>query len=203
LLASFYIGLAAEALAFAARNWARLAGRAVIAVTALLALHWCVAVNAGLLLDPRYDAEAWMATHVLPGDTIETYGQNCFLPRFPRQDEVWRVGMAPLNVRNPLPGVRERREPFLVPRNPRFIVVSLAWARRYLRAPVALGNGHAYSTLQQRDFMDTDARRYFAALTGEKLSYRLVHAASYKSLWPAVHIHDSLDETIWIFERIS
>jgi hypothetical protein len=203
LLASFYIGIAAEALAFAARNWVRLAGRALIAVTALLALHWCVAVNAGLLLDPRYDAEAWMAAHVLPGDTIETYGQNCFLPRFPRQAEVWRVGMTPLNVRNPLAGVRERREPFFVARNARFIVVSLAWARRYLRAPVALGNGHIYSTLQQRDFMNTDARLYFAALAGEKLSYQLVHAASYKGLWPVVHIHDSLDETIWIFERTS
>lgn len=201
LLASFYIGLAVEALAFAAQGWVRLAGRALVAVTALLALHWCVAVNAALLLDPRYDAEAWMAAHVLPGDTIETYGQNCFLPRFPRDAEVWRVGVAPLNRRNPLAGIRERREPFFVPRNPRFIVVSLAWARRYLRAPVILGKGHVYSALQQQDFMDTDAHMYFAALTGEKLPYRLVHAASYKGLWPVVHIHDSLDETIWIFER--
>jgi hypothetical protein len=201
LLASFYIGLAAEALVFAARGWLRLAGRALVAVTALLALHWCVAVNAALLLDPRYDAEAWLTAHALPGDTIETYGQNCFLPRFPRDAEVWRVGMALLNLRNPLAGVREVREPFLVPRDPRFIVVSLAWARRYLRAPVVLGKGHVYSVLQQQDFMNTDAHMYFAALTSEKLPYRLVHASSHKGVWPVVHIHDSLDETIWIFER--
>ena len=42
---------------------------------------------------------------------------------------------------------------------------------------------------------------YFKALTSEKLNYRLAYAASYRGLWPVVHIHDSLDETIWIFER--
>ena len=57
--------------------------------------------------------------------------------------------------------------------------------------------------LQQADFANDDARLYFMALAGEKLRYRLVHAASYRGLWPVVHIHDSLDETIWIFERAS
>jgi hypothetical protein len=201
LLACFYIGIAAEALACTGRDWLRLSGRALLAMTALLALHWCVAVNAAMLLDPRYDAETWLAAQVLPGDTIETYGQNCFLPRFPRQAVVTRVGGAPLAQRNPLAGVRELREPFFVPRNPRFIVISLAWARRYLRPAVTLKEGHVYSPLQQGDFLNTDARLYFAALVGEKLHYRLVHAASYNGLWPVVHIHDSLDETIWIFER--
>ena len=201
VLATFYIGIAAEALAFARRDWLRLSGRALLAVTALLALHWCVAVNAALLLDPRYEAEVWLAAHVMPGDTIETYGQNCFLPRFPRQALVTRVGVTPLVLRNPLPGVRELREPFFVPRNPRFILVSLAWARRYLRPPVSLKQGHVYSALQQQDFLNTDARLYFAALAGEKLHYRLAHAASYNGLWPVVHIHDSLDQTIWIFEH--
>ena len=201
VLATFYIGLAAEALAFAGQRWLRLTGRAFVAVAALLALHWCVAIHAAFLQDPRYDAEAWLAANVLPGDTIETYGQNCFLPRFPERSTVWRVATSPLNLRNPLPGVRELREPYFVPRNPRFIVVNLAWARRYLRPPVTLGEGHVYSALQQSDFMNTDARLYFAALAGEKLPYRLAHASAYRGSWPVVHIHDSLDETIWIFER--
>jgi hypothetical protein len=201
VLSCVYIGIAAEALAFAAQEKLRLAGRGFLAVAALLALHWCVAINAALLLDPRYDTEVWLAAHVTSGDTIETYGQNCFLPRFPQRATVWRVGFAPLNLRNPLPGVRELREPFFMPRNPRFIVVSLAWARRYLRPPVALSHGHVYSRLQQQDFLNTDARLYFAALASEKLPYRLAHAASYGGLWPVVHIHDSLDETVWIFER--
>ena len=201
LLASFYIGIAADALAFAAQDRLRLAGRALLAVTALLALHWCVAVNAALLLDPRYDAEAWLATHVKSGDAIETYGQNCFLPRFPQQALVTRIGQGDLRLRNPLPGVTERQEPFLASRQSRFIVLSLAWARRYLRAAVPLGPGRIYSPLQQADFANGDAHLYFTALTSQKLNYRLAYAASYRGLWPVTHIHDSLDETIWIFER--
>ena len=201
VLATFYIGIAADALAFAAQDWLRLAGRALLAVTALLALHWCVAVNAALLLDPRYDAEAWLAAHVKPGDAVETYGQNCFLPRFPRGAVVTRIGQTDLRLRNPLPGVTERQEPFIAPRQSSFIVLSLAWARRYLRAGVPLTGGRIYSPLQQADFANGDAHLYFKALTSEKLNYRLAYAASYRGLWPVVHIHDSLDETIWIFER--
>ena len=201
VLATFYIGIAADALAFAAQDRLRLAGRALLAVTALLALHWCVAVNAALLLDPRYDAEAWLAAHIKPGDKIETYGQNCFLPRFPRAALVTRIGQTDLRLRNPLPGVVERQEPFIAPRQSRFIVLSLAWARRYLRAGVPLAGGRIYSPLQQADFANGDAHLYFKALTSEKLNYRLAYAASYRGLWPVVHIHDSLNETIWIFER--
>ena len=64
-----------------------------------------------------------------------------------------------------------------------------------------LGPGRIYSPLQQADFANGDAHLYFTALTSEKLNYRLAYAASYRGLWPVVHIHDSLDETIWIFER--
>ena len=100
-----------------------------------------------------------------------------------------------------LPGVTERQEPFIAPRQSRFIVLSLAWARRYLRAGVPLTGGRIYSSLQQADFANGDAHLFFKALTSEKLNYRLAYAASYRGLWPVVHIHDSLDETIWIFER--
>ncbi|HSS14508.1 MAG TPA: hypothetical protein VLL04_11475, partial [Rhizomicrobium sp.] len=93
---------AADALAFAAQDRLRLASRSLLAVTALLGLHWCVAVDAALLLDPRYDAEAWLAAHIKPGDAIETYGQNCFLPRFPQQALVTRIGQTDLRLRNPL-----------------------------------------------------------------------------------------------------
>jgi hypothetical protein len=201
VLAAFYVGLAAEALAFAGPTWMRLAGRAALAPTALLALHWCMAVNAALLLDPRYDAEAWLAAHVKPGDRIETYGQNCFLPRFPQSARTTRVGQGYLRLRNPLPGVTEVQQPFLAPRNSRYIVVSLAWARRYLKAPEPLREGRVHSRLQQMDFLNGDAHLYFTSLAAEQRGYRLVHAAAYRGWWPVVHIHDSLAETIWIFER--
>jgi hypothetical protein len=64
-----------------------------------------------------------------------------------------------------------------------------------------LGSGHIYSRLQQADFRNADARSYFARLLEGKAGYRLAHTAHYDGLWPKVHIHDSLGETIWIFER--
>jgi hypothetical protein len=203
VLATFYIGIAAEVLAFAVQPWMRLAARTALAVTALFALHQAIAINAALLFDPRYDAERWMAAHVRPGDRIETYGQNCFLPRFPRGAAVVRIGQGDLKLRNPLPGTSEERAPFSASRDPRFIVVSAKWAERYLRPETPLPDGHVYSRLQQADFRNADARGHFAGLRDGTLGYRLAHAARYDGLWPVVHIHDSLDEAIWIFERAS
>ncbi|HXB52312.1 MAG TPA: hypothetical protein VNU69_06065 [Rhizomicrobium sp.] len=201
VLACVYIGIAAEVLAFPARDRLRLIGRGVLVLVALAALHQAVAINAAMLFDPRYDAERWMAAHVKPGDVIETYGQNCFLPRFPHPARVIRVGQGSLRLRNPLPGVTELRQPFILPRHSRFIVLSLAWADRYLKPVTPLPPGHIYSRLQQLDFINTDARIHFQALLNGQAGYRLVYAARPASLWPIVHIHDSLDEPVWIFER--
>jgi len=202
LMACVYMGIAA-AFVLKARPWLRPVAVAVLAVTGLLSLHQTMAVDAAMLLDPRYDAEAWMAARVRPGDTMETYGQNCFLPRFPQGVRVSRVGQGDLKLRNPLPGVTELRQPFSARRSPRFIVVSGAWVRRYLRSELPLKSGHIYSRLQQADFRNADARGHFAALDGGRLPYRLVHVARYQGrFWPAMHIHDSLDEPIGIYERL-
>lgn len=201
VLSCVYIGIAAEMLAFASRDWMRFAGRGALLLVALAALHMCVAVDAAMLFDPRYDAERWMAAHVRPGDVVETYGQNCFLPRFPANARVIRVGQGSLKVRNPLPGVGELRQPFILPRHPRFVVLSLAWARRYLEPAIPLPAGRIYSRLQQQDFINTDAALHFQGLVNGTAGYRLAYAARPSSLWPIVHIHDSLDEPVWIFER--
>jgi hypothetical protein len=203
VLACVYIGIAAEILAFAAQDWVQLAARAALAVTALFALQQAIAINAALLFDPRYDAERWLEAHVTPGDRLETYGQNCFLPRFPSNANVSRIGQGDLKVRNPLPGVTEVRAPFGAGGKARFLVVNAKWAERYLRPEVPLAQGHIYSRLQQADFRNQNARGYFAHLLDGSAGYRLVHTAHYDGLWPAVHIHDSLDETIWLFERVS
>lgn len=201
ILACVYIGIAADILGSVTQPWLRFAGRAVLAATALFALHQVVAVDAAFLFDPRYDAEGWMAAHVKPGDTIETYGQNCFLPRFPSAAQVTRVGQGDLKVRNPLPGVREIRAPFSAPREARFIVVNAKWADRYLRPQLPLLEGHIYSPLQQADFRNTDARGYFSALWDQRLHYRIAYRALYRGPKPRIAIHDSLDEMIVIFER--
>ena len=114
-----------------------------------------------------------------------------------------RVGQGDLRLRNPLPGVTDVRQAFLARRHPRFIVVSLAWAWRFLRPPAPLPFGRIYSPLELADFRNSDGRIYFSALARGMLGYRLAHSAHYQGLWPMVHIHDSLDEPVWIFERAS
>jgi hypothetical protein len=86
---------------------------------------------------------------------------------------------------------------------PTFIVVSGVWVRRYRMSQRPLLPGHIYSPLQQADFRNRAARAYFAALDEGRLNYRLVHVARYhRRFWPELHIHDSLNEPIGIFERL-
>ena len=204
VLSCVYIGIAASWLISASHRWARLAACGGIAATALLALHASLAVGAAMLQDPRYDAEAWMRANVRPGDVIETYGQNAYLPRFPQGATVLRVGMKPLKARNPLHGVTEVREPFDNPRASRYIVVNDWWLRHYTEPQSELGGHRIPSRAQAALYGDVAARAYFQALKGGRLAYRLTHvAAPAAGPWPAVHIHESLNETILIFERIS
>jgi hypothetical protein len=204
VLACVYIGIACEMLALAVQPWLRLGAQAVLAVTALLAVHQCIAVNAAMLLDPRYDAQAWLAGQAQQGDGIEVYDRNWMLPRFPQSASVTRVGQGDLKSRNPMPGVTEVRQAFSARRAPpRFILVSGVWARRFLREERPLMPGHIYSRLQQEDIRNADARQYFQALVQGRLPYRLMHVSRYQGrFWPAVHIHDSLNEPIGIYERL-
>lgn len=206
ILAAVYVGIAADYFAFAFEGWRRWVGRAVLVATALFALHHCIAVNAAMIFDPRYEAERWMTAHIPAGETVETYGQNAYLPRFPAHATVSRIGNRPLKSRNPLPRLIELREPYdaVAARNPRFIVVSDWWLRHYTEPQSELGGRRMPSKAQQALFDDLPARRYFAALRDGRLNYRLAHtAAPVQRLWPLLHIHESLNETILIFERKS
>lgn len=139
LMLAVYGGLAAERAAFAARAATRWVGRALLASSAAAALFACLTVNASFLLDPRYDAERWLREHAAPGDVIEVYGLNVYMPRLPAGARVVRVGHEPLSRRNPLPGVEERQAPFREAhaRGARFLVVSEGWVWRYLLDPDA------------------------------------------------------------------
>ena len=202
LLATVYIGITAERLIALPRAWARCVATGILIATAAFALYWCIGVNAAFLNDPRYEAEAWMAAQIHPGDTIETYGQNAFLPRFPSGVTVWRVGETSLATRNPLHGVREVRAAFDRPRDSRYIVVSAWWAAHYTAPASELGGHRMPSPNQQALYADLPARRYFTALMSGAAGYHLAHVAQANTApWPQVHIHASVNETVWIFER--
>jgi hypothetical protein len=141
---------------------------------------------------------------VRPGDSIETYGQNAYLPRFPNGVSVLRVGTKPVRARAPLYRITEVQAPFDALRAPRFIVVNDWWLRHYTEPQSELGGHRIPSRAQAALYGDVAARDYFTALKEQRLAYRLTYVASPATgIWPQVHIHESLNETILIFERKS
>lgn len=178
---------------------------AIAGACVAVALFRCIAVDAAMVLDPRYDAEAWLRGHVQPGDHVEAYGNNVHLLRFPEGAYVERVEPSPVEGRNPLPGVVEVSDRYsnVDARQPRFVVVSEFWAHRYLIEDAESGGlGGFVSTSQARLQADTDSRAYFHALRDGRLDYRWAHLSGWSSpIWPQVDIHESLTRPVWIFER--
>jgi hypothetical protein len=176
-----------------------------VVVAFAFAFFACVAVDANLVRDPRYDAEAWLAAHSAPGDRIETYGRNVYLPRFPVGRDVIRVGREPVGARSPLPGVTEIDAPFgeVLARNSRFLVVSDGWVWRYTLDPARLGTaGRILAPTMTAAAEDADATGFFRSLFRGDGPYRLAHAAVYASpIFPQLDIHASTARSVFIFER--
>jgi hypothetical protein len=171
-----------------------------------IGLFGCAAVDAAMVLDPRYDAEQWLHAHVRPSDSMEVYGNNVHLPRLTSFPNVSRVDPSPVSTRSPMPGLIEVSDRFsnVDMRRPRFIVVSEFWAEKYLVPAVELRHGdHVLSPEQQRMQQDLDSRAFFRALRDERLAYRLAHASNWDSeVWPQLDFHASLGRSTWIFERV-
>ncbi len=207
LMLAVYGGSAVEALAFASRAAVRWPGRLLVGVAAALALHTCIAVDVNLLFDPRYDAEAWLREHVRPGDTIETYGHNVYLPRFPEQARVIRVGPEPIDKRNPMPGFVEIAAPYAdAPTRPaRFIVLPVGWGWRYLFHPaeVPLNPGRRFAPGQLRSATDESATTFFEHLVSSSDAFAFVHESKYeRSKWfPVIDVHGTSARPVWIYER--
>ncbi len=202
-----YAGLALDAVHARLRRDA-LGVAAGLGVAALLAfaLFGCVAVDAAMVLDPRYDAEAWMRDHVRPGNRLEIYGTNVQLPRLPEGAEMERVDLGPVATRNPILGVTEVQAPFgdIEARRPKYILASEFWVGRYLLDPGwSEPNGRVFSKGQERLASDADSRAYFHALRDGRLPYRMAHVSTWtSSFWPRVDIHASLTRELSIFERV-
>ncbi len=175
---------------------------------ALLAwgLFRCLDVDANLVLDPRYDAEEWLATHVAPGDVLEVEGRNVYLPRLPPQAHVIRVGPEPVDTRNPLYGAEERRDALMHvrARAPRWIVAAALYAEGYLAPPdVSRAWGRVLNDAQVHASLDPDAIGFFRGLQEGTLGYRLVHTSTWSSrFWPRLDLHGSLAQDQWIYERV-
>jgi hypothetical protein len=199
-----YAGIAMDALVRRARG-GRARPLAVAAAGGAIGagLFSCLAVDANLLLDPRYDAEAWMREHVGPGDLVETYGLNVYLPRFPPQARVIRVG--PEKSKNPMPGIEEVADRFgnAPARGARFLVVSRGWVWRYMFDPSAWDKtGRVVPRTQIVTATEPDGSAFFQGLGRPGSGYREAYVARWSSaLWPALDVHASLSREILIFER--
>lgn len=201
---ALYAGVAAEFLLRSEIFLVRRAWLASCLLAGCFAFVRCAGITTAFLADPRYDAERWMADHMRPGERVEIYGLNAYLPRFPAGLAVVRVGPKPLKSRNPLPGVKEVRELYgaVGSRRPRYLVVPGFWVADYIsRSSKASDAGRIVQKVGVAARLDVDARNYFGALFLGRLPYRLVHRSSYTApLGPNVNAYESLAQTVYIFE---
>jgi len=206
LFLGVYAGLGLDATLFwAPRPAARLVQAAGAALLAW-ALFECAAVDASLLEDTRYDAEAWLAAHVRPGESLEVYGNLVYLPRLPPHARVMRVDQRPVETRNPLPGAKEVLAPFedVEQRKPQWIVVTEPQLGPYLADAAEVERMGRILTPGQSAAQRDPARKYFRDLVAGRAGYRVAHVSEWTSrVWPLVQIHASTGQRVQIFERLN
>jgi hypothetical protein len=206
MMLGLYGGIGAESLLYAERRGLRVASVVMLSVPFVLGLYRCVAVDAAFLFDPRYDCERWMREHIAPGDTVETYGLNVYLPRFPEGRRVIRVGPEPLDKRNPMPGITEVQDAYenAPRRGARYIVLSEAWAWRYLISPSpSLATGQTIAPNQWRTASEEAPARFFFHLVRSEGDFGLVHVSDYehRAWFPIIDVHGAVGRSVWIYER--
>jgi hypothetical protein len=199
-----YAGIAlARLVAARALRWLV---RGAIATALGLALYTSLELDANLLLDPRYQTEAFLRANARPGDVVVLQGLNVYLPRIQLSGpEFVRIGPTDPQKRGPIPGLKEVQAPYasIVARKPRFIVVSECWVWRYLPDVFAgTPEGRVRPATQQTDAADQDAADFYGALFGGVLPYRVAHAARFDHpFFRRQHLHASVGCPVYTFER--
>lgn len=206
VLLAVYVGVAAATLWSARVKAAALALRALLVASFAKAAFDAASIDAALVLDPRYEAEAWLEEHARPGDLVETYALNVYLPRFPAKTRVIRVGPGPADKRNPLPDVTEVQDAYgnVAARRPRFIVVSQGWVWRYLLDPEQhMEPGRVLPPTQKSTGSEADGSRFFRGLVEGRQGYREAFKARWTSkIFPRLDLHASTGQEVWIYERV-
>ncbi|HEX7666925.1 MAG TPA: glycosyltransferase family 39 protein, partial [Polyangiaceae bacterium] len=163
-----YAGIGADWMLSLGPEIAKRVTRVVLAGAVMWGAFLAVDVEANLLLDPRYDAEEWLRANVKSGETIEVHGKNVYLPRFPPQAHVVRVGLDPAGSRNPLPGVEEKEDKFtdIAARHPEWIVVDEGFGGQIVRDAHASENtsGRVFSQMQLATKENADITTFFTGL---------------------------------------
>jgi 4-amino-4-deoxy-L-arabinose transferase-like glycosyltransferase len=171
----------------------------------LLGLRLAGCVIATMHDDARYDAERFLRERVSPGETIEVYGPNVYLPRFPRGASVQRIGTSAASHRNPMPGIVEKQDRLgaVDERRPRWIVVGTGFAWRYLQEVHGPKDGRVLPEIQRAMLLDSDTTSYVRALFAGQAGYAVAHVShsSGSALLPPRPLHASLATDVFVFER--
>lgn len=201
-----YAGIALARLATArtfALSWA---ARTVVVAVLATALHGAIELDVNLLLEPRYEAEAFLRGRARTGDVVEVHGLNVYLPRVQHGPKFVRVGPTEPRTRGPVHGLEELQAPYasIADRSPSFIVVSECWVWRYLPEVFApTPTGRIRPVTQQLNANDVDATTFYGALFAGRLPYRLAHTARFDHpLFRRRHLHASVGCPVYTFERI-
>jgi hypothetical protein len=208
LMLSIYAGIAIERGWFgrsrSSSSLSRVAARLACVGIVGWSLWRCIELDANLVLEPRYRCEAWLKEHVRPGDVIETYGLNVYLPRFPPGAHVVRVGSSPPNKRSPMPGIEEVQAPYLEidRRRPEYVVVSECYSWRWIQLFATPLEGRVIPKTMERLASDDDGVRFFNDLFVKKLGYDLVEISHFEHpIFRRVELHASVSCPMYVLER--
>jgi hypothetical protein len=200
-----YAGIALAQLAAARSRMARWLVRGAITSALGLALYTCIELDANLLLEPRYETEAFLRANAKPGDVVELHGLNVYLPRIQPGPKFVRVAPTDPTKRGPIPGLEEIQAPYssIAARQPKFIVVSECWVWRYLPDVFAgTPDGRIQPKTQKLDAADEDATGFYGALFGGVLPYRVAHTARFEHpFFRRHHLHASVGCPVYTFQR--
>jgi hypothetical protein len=183
----------------------RWVGQAITIVGVALALSEEIRLIATILDEPRYSTEEFLA-EVANRDasaTIETYGLNVYLPRFPDGAHVTRIGHNDPKKRGVVPGIEELQGNLgdIEERKPQFVVVNECFVWRYLeRDDLAPTSGHVVPSSQRLDANDPDSTTFFRRLFHEELRYHpadISKITSFERSW----LHSSLGCPMYVFQR--
>lgn len=189
---------------------------AAAALIAAAGLFRAFEVDVNLAADTRYAVEGWLRS--LPANTtVETYGGLVYLPHFPPNCSVTRIGVDPAKKRSPLTGAREVQAHFasIEERRPAYVVANATWAAPYLVDPGTFdADGRVAPTVFLKSAGDSEGVGFFRDLFGGKLRYApVLHPpfAPYRSLgvatdntWPfrRLAIHGTTNPEIVVFRRL-
>jgi hypothetical protein len=208
LMLATTIGIGLDAIvAFVANASTASIGRLAVGLLLVPSAHRAVAVDVELAHDPRYAVEQWLAVHIAHGDRVEVHGNNVYLPRIPNAAHTQRVDPRPVRGRSPIPGAEEVEGRFedMETRAPRWVVVSQAFAWRYLGTTAeGEGGGHAIARGQRAFDADRAPRAFFQDLYADRVPhYRTAFVARWRSRWwPRFEFHCSTGQEVRVFERI-